>query len=366
VIDTGIGMSQAAQNSLFQPFEQGDSSTSRRFGGTGLGLNITKQLVEVMDGRIGFESTLGEGSRFYFYVRLKPGKAERIKPKFNITPARVGEIVKDYQLKILLIEDNAVTRFLVSQVMTMWSHAVVAAENGKQGVEEAEGQTFDIILMDMQMPIMAGPEAVRLIRKGKGRCAKTPIIAFTADAIPENRAGYIAAGCDAVVTKPIEWDVLAKEIKYAMERVRDPQDLLAPLAGEYSDEQSGGYDEGERPPAATDTLPVLDRSAIDSLQQGVGPVIMRDLLSQCLESMDQYMADIRSSASQGQFEKARRAAHDLKSVCTQFGALKAGELARRVELALGDMDGSHPLIGDLAESVSLAAADIRERQAEFA
>ena len=213
VRDTGIGMSVEAQSRLFKPFEQEDSSTSRRFGGTGLGLNISKQIVEAMRGSIGVQSSQGQGSLFFFSIPMLPGLAENIEHRFAITPARIGDVLKGHKLKILFAEDNATTRLLMRQVMEMWGHTVAAVGNGDQAVVKARGERFDIILMDMQMPVMDSVEAVRVIRSDDTPLANIPIIALTADAIPESRQRYLAAGCDSVVTKPIEWNVLAREMK---------------------------------------------------------------------------------------------------------------------------------------------------------
>lgn len=233
--------------------------------------------------------------------------------------------MQGYQLSILLVEDNAVTRFLVSQVMEMWGHAVVRTENGRQAVEAAQEQKFDVILMDMQMPIMSGVEAVQIIRHGGGPSAATPIIAFTADAIPENRAGYIAAGCDTVVTKPIEWDFLAREIKYAVERSKSaPSFIPEAFTAEDSIRLDSKLEDGFE-------CPILDVRAIAALQDGVGPVLMKELLEQCLVALEFYLTEVKSAADEADLINVRRAAHDLKSVCSQFGIMRAGAIARMIE-----------------------------------
>jgi len=354
VRDTGIGMSVEAQGRLFRPFEQEDSSTSRRFGGTGLGLNICKQLVEAMGGDIRVESEQGRGSLFTFSLPLLLGVPEKIEPRFVITPARIGDMLQGFKLSVLFAEDNATTQFLVKEVMTLWGHSTTLAENGLQALEMAQAAKFDIILMDMQMPVMDGAEAVRRIRAGNGPSAAAPIIALTADAIPENRKVYLASGCNAVVTKPIEWDVLAQEIKYLVEQ---PRLIVKPAL-------AGRGHERENPEEAS--LPILDAQRIDALREGLGPALMHNLLTRCLASMDLYLSDIRQGATEGDHAKVRRAAHDLKSVCAQFGAVRASEIARTIELELPDIDSVISVFAELEGSVRQATAGIQELQREMA
>ena len=350
VRDTGIGMSVDAQSRLFKPFEQEDSSTSRRFGGTGLGLNISKQIVEAMGGSIGAQSSQGQGSLFFFSVRMLPGLAEKIERRFAITPARIGGMLKGQKLKILFAEDNSTTQFLVRQVMEMWGHTVAVVANGDQAVVKARGERFDIILMDMQMPVMDGAEAARVIRNENTPVANIPIIALTADAIPESRKRYLAAGCDAVVTKPIEWNVLAREMKLLVAG-------SGPSAVEAADDTANAHD---APP------PIFDRQRIDGLSEGLGPALMAGLLARCLGSFQQYLGEVVSHVDEGDLAKVRRSAHDLKSACAQFGALKAGELARMIEAEMPDLETIKAALPELEKNLTAAAGEIQLIHAEMA
>ena len=350
VQDTGIGMSLEAQGRLFRPFEQEDSSTSRRFGGTGLGLNICKQIVEAMGGGILVQSVQGVGSTFSFDIPLLPGLAEKIEPRFAITPARIGDVLKGHKLKILFAEDNTTTQFLVRQVMEMWGHTIVVVENGKEAVERVQSESFDVVLMDMQMPVMDGGEAARILRRTG--YAALPIIALTADAIPENRIRYLDAGCDAVVTKPIEWSVLAREIKVLIDRAAG-----APMR--EATPPPAGYD---RESPVEVNLPIFDRQRIDGLSEGLGPALMSNLLARCLASMEQYLLDVRVGADEGDFAKVRRAAHDLKSVCAQFGAIRASEIARAIEIDMPDLEAVKSVVGELKDCVEQAVTHIQDIQ----
>jgi signal transduction histidine kinase/FixJ family two-component response regulator len=342
VRDTGIGMSMEAQGRLFRPFEQEDSSTSRRFGGTGLGLNISKQIVEAMGGTIAVRSARGKGSTFSFQLPFVPGVAEQIEHRYAITPARIGDVLKGRKLKILYAEDNATTQFLVREVMEMWGHSVEVADNGDKAVAKARAESYDVILLDMQMPVMDGVEAARAIRGGNAHGANVPIIALTADAIPENHARYVLAGCDAVVTKPIEWSVLAREIK-------------AVIAGPTG---HAGALETEAGMPVPGTLPVFDRQRIDGLAEGLGPAVLAALLARCLAGFEQYYTDVVENIATGDLPKTRRAAHDLKSVCAQFGALKASEIARSIEAELPDLEAMRTVLADLRMALDQGAAAI--------
>ena len=353
VRDTGIGMSRDAQGRLFRPFEQEDSSTSRRFGGTGLGLNICKHIVEAMGGKIFVQSKQGHGSAFLFSVHLIPGLAEKIEHRYAITPARTGDVLKGHKLKILFAEDNLTTQLLVRQVVEMWGHQGTLVDNGDQAVVKVQNVDFDIVLMDMQMPVMDGVAAVRAIREGDPKHAGIPIIALTADAIPESRARYLEAGCDAIVTKPIEWGHLAREIKRLIDRPL--QDDLG--AGEIPSAVVGAESAGS---------PVFDRQRIDGLGEGLGPVLLNGLLARCLESLEQYLADVVTHADGGDFTNLRRSAHDLKSTCAQFGAVRASEIARAIEVELTDADAVKAVLDELKRSVASAAQAIRAVQHELA
>ncbi len=361
VADTGIGIPEDVRGRLFRPFEQLDNSGARRFGGTGLGLNISKQLVEAMGGTIDFDSSQGVGSTFAFSICLPQGKAEEIEHRFTLTPARSGEVLKNLKLSVLLVEDNPTTQFLMTQIMKLWGQsatvAATVAANGEQALEHAGQRHFDIILMDMQMPVMDGPEAVRRIRSGGGPSATTPIIAFTADAIPENRARYMAAGCNSVVTKPIEWDVLASEMRALADGTANLPFQLMPMASQiHLKEEPGAIDFGP---------PIFDSRKIDSLRDGLSPASMQSLLTSCVSAMDRYLADIREHTQTGDHYKVKRAAHDLKSICAQFGAARASEIARMIEVELPTLDAVKGVVAELEDSVTRASARVQEIQIQL-
>ena len=216
VSDTGTGISEEGLRRLFRKFQQEDSSIARRFGGTGLGLAICKQLTEAMGGEIGVESVLGSGSIFTFSVLVDAGDAAKVPQDESASLVQAGRGLQAAAPHVLMAEDNPTTQLLLSQVLSLWGVKTTVANTGREALDQANAQAFDVILMDMQMPELTGDEAARRIRASGGASAGVPIIAVTADAIAENHRRYIAAGCNAVVTKPISWPHLAEEIRAAV------------------------------------------------------------------------------------------------------------------------------------------------------
>ncbi len=213
VSDTGIGVSKKNQQLIFEAFSQEDSSTTRLYGGTGLGLSISRELASLLGGRLEIESEKNVGSTFKFFCPLK-----RIVSSDKPDAIAVHETVlfPEKKLKILVAEDNLVNQKVVTRLLENRGHEVAVACNGKEAVETAAELEFDVILMDLQMPVMNGEEAVRIIReKENGR--KTPIIALTAYASLEDRARCLENGMDEYVTKPVRkselFEAIAKVIR---------------------------------------------------------------------------------------------------------------------------------------------------------
>ena len=212
VLDTGIGMTAEQVHKLFQPFSQADTSTTRKFGGTGLGLMISKRLAEMLGGTITVQSKPGEGSLFRVTVTTgvlhgvkmlgDPATATSVQPE---TPAAAKRAVAKLDCRILLAEDGPDNQRLIAHILRKAGAQVTVVENGKLAAEAAlaardQGRPFDVILMDMQMPVMDGYEATALLRQ-KGYAG--PIIALTAHAMAADRQKCLDAGCDNYATKPI-------------------------------------------------------------------------------------------------------------------------------------------------------------------
>ncbi|MFC4348411.1 ATP-binding protein [Kordiimonas lipolytica] len=204
VTDTGIGISKDAQRRLFQKFTQADASTTRRFGGTGLGLAICRQLTVLLGGDIGVESEEGEGSSFWFTFQCREGNEDDLVDDFGYdSDLSIMEAAASRKLRILVADDNLINQRIIDNMLGKLGHELVAVENGAQACALAEEQDFDLILMDIQMPVLGGIDATKWIRAMDGEKSKVPIVGCTADAFPEQIERFRQAGMEDVVTKPI-------------------------------------------------------------------------------------------------------------------------------------------------------------------
>jgi len=212
VSDTGIGIPQEKLSAVFERFTQADSSTTRRYGGSGLGLTISKRLVELMGGRIWVESGVGKGSVFSFAVPLEiwAGAARRAP-----VPVGTGPDGPLPALHILLVEDSPDNRTITLAYLRDTPYRIEIAENGAIAYEKFTAGQYDLVLMDRQMPVMDGLTATRAIRKWEGANHRpcTPIVALTASALKGDQEECVAAGCTAYLTKPIKQEVLLQAIK---------------------------------------------------------------------------------------------------------------------------------------------------------
>ncbi|MDB5302750.1 MAG: rpfC 3 [Phycisphaerales bacterium] len=218
VIDTGIGLKPESLSRIFQPFAQADTSITRRFGGTGLGLSISQQIASALGGELSVNSEYGKGSVFTLKIMTGPLVGVRIAEPQAIAsaaPAKQHDVGPGFQLTgthVLLVEDGVSNRKLISLVLQRAGATLESAADGREGVEAALRGGFDVILMDMQMPVMDGYTAVRLLRD-KG--VMTPIIALTAHAMQGDEEKCRAAGCSGFLTKPIDVDRLVRTVAEA-------------------------------------------------------------------------------------------------------------------------------------------------------
>lgn len=202
VRDSGIGLNEEQQKGLFKPFSQADISTSRKFGGTGLGLSISKALVELMGGFITVVSEPGQGSIFSFSVNLEPVSGDM---ELKENKEKLWENARYDGHRILLVEDNEINQEIARTILTEMGAEVDVANNGQEGVEAFLSKDYDLIFMDVRMPVMDGLEATQHIRaNAKHDAAKVPIIAMTANAMREDREATKNAGMDGHIAKPVD------------------------------------------------------------------------------------------------------------------------------------------------------------------
>ena len=197
VIDTGIGIAPEKLETIFEPFKQASESTTRKFGGTGLGLAIVKKLIHLFNSEIKLESTLNKGSKFYFDIEFEVDRNAK-----SIT-ADDDQDVKDLShIRILAAEDNPMNRMVLKKVFEKWNNHIVFAEDGQEAIDKLLSQDFDLILMDIKMPVMDGITCTKHIREKLK--LKIPIIAFTANAFKEDSVKYKNLGINHTIIKPYE------------------------------------------------------------------------------------------------------------------------------------------------------------------
>lgn len=227
VSDTGIGITKEQAAKIFEPFSQADVTTTRKFGGTGLGLSIAKGLVEAMGGTMSLRSTVGEGSKFFIELPLAladddNASAEPVAPEK--TPAADAAPAPVSALKVLAAEDNMVNQAVLSAFLKQLEHEVVFVGNGLEAVDTYRKGDFDLVLMDISMPVMDGVEAMRQIRfleREQGTSELAPIIAVSAHAMRQQVEEYMDAGFDGYLTKPVKPQELQNEIARVMQVQRD-------------------------------------------------------------------------------------------------------------------------------------------------
>jgi len=317
VSDTGIGISEEKQRTIFESFSQADISTARQFGGTGLGTTIARQLVTLMGGQIGVESTLGVGSTFWCVVSFDlptddAGENPRANPCAD-TASAVGPVERR-KGRILLAEDYPSNRKVATLHLEAAGHSVTPVENGEEAVRACDQCTFDLILMDCQMPKMDGLEATRRIRSGSGLCARVPILAMTATVDPAVLEACTEAGMDDVLPKPIRRDALLSAVEEWLQLKNLVSD--APSTPPEVDSESASL------------APIDLKTAI---QEFGDEKVVWDVLGQFLINVESQIREMKEALTAGQTDIVRRQSHAIKGGASTLTAWPLAEQARELE-----------------------------------
>ncbi len=370
VEDTGIGIAEDKQEAIFDSFTQEDSATTRKYGGTGLGLAITRQLAELLGGRLELSSEQGKGSTFSLILPTGITRSEAAEQNLSRDELAVShredeaEVMEVPQMKgrILVAEDTPTNQALVKLLLQKMGFSVDLAADGCQAVDKAQAQSFDMILMDMQMPNMDGYEATRRLRKVG---LQTPIIALTAHAMTGDRQKCLAAGCTDYLTKPIDRsklldvlrehlsigeDDLAKQADTARQQADQISDLCEQKPHDRAEESTDGRRENEDPAecvspkqddhadAGPQDEPVIDWAQL--LDRFGDEETVVELMPTYLEDTKERMDNLRQAVEAGRAGDTEKHAHALKGAAVNFGANALADSALELERAgrRGDTD----------------------------
>ncbi|MDW3224381.1 MAG: ATP-binding protein [Paracoccaceae bacterium] len=299
VIDTGVGLSEGELETVFEDFQTGDTSLNRTSGGTGLGLGIARRLTRSMGGDIGVESVPGEGS--VFWVHLPLAASEPMEKSYTGTTAHDAEVALD----LLVVEDNEINRLVIQKMLEQEGHRVTTASDGRSGVELAGAHAFDAVLMDISMPVMDGLTATRRIREGAGLSAEAPIIAVSANVLPDAVEKFHDVGMNAFVSKPIDIANLRKALRIV------------------TSHGVGGFD------AETEVAP------LEQMRADLGEATFDRLLSEFVDQTDALMGQLKKAAWQHDGQQAlKMECHRIAGSAALFGLESLREVLIQTENAI--------------------------------
>jgi signal transduction histidine kinase/CheY-like chemotaxis protein len=315
VTDTGPGIPRDKLASIFEKFTQADGSITRKYGGTGLGLAITRRLVEMQGGDVQVDSQLGHGSVFCVTLPLEiaPASAANMAPSTQDAPVHAAPAPSSARL--LLVEDNLVNQKVVLAILRKKGYRIDVANNGREALEKLETSRYDLVLMDVQMPVLDGLEATRLIRR-EARWDYLPIIAMTAHAMNGDRERCLQSGMTGYISKPVQ-----------------PAHLIATVERQLAS--------GNRPavPASspTTTATPLDRILTDRLMQG-DSVMMNDMLRLFIQIAPERLDRIEAAAARGDLATLDREVRKISVAADQLASSNLRECARSIERASASGD----------------------------
>lgn len=347
VQDTGIGIPEALHEKIFEPFYQADRSTARKYGGTGLGMTIAKEIVTLMGGHIQLESEPGLGSLFYFDLNFPRVKTQQRSAQQTTTAAVHGK-------RILVVDDNATNLSLISELLAGDDHEVVAANSGAEALEVLTRREFDVIFLDFNMGGMDGVKVLQVYRFGKLKPA--PVFFLTADVTAATAARLSSAGAVGILHKPITMEGLRRAIAQ----------VCGPVAGATAEFPSAPTRTAAPAPPQVTLAPVptqyIDYRVIDGLaSMSERPQFLAEVLNSAVTDIGRNCDALMQALAARDSARVRDTAHALKGVCTTVGATRLEWLANRLVQSTGEelTQAGARLRADVAETMRQSVAAIR-------
>ncbi|MCB0488799.1 MAG: ATP-binding protein [Cyclobacteriaceae bacterium] len=342
VEDTGIGIPSDKLNTIFESFSQADASVTRKYGGTGLGLTIVKQLVELQKGKITVESEEDVGTTFSVVIPYQIGKTNDIEENASIIHRQRADQISLKNLRILLAEDNDINRLYATSILKMWECQTDVAENGYVALEKVRNNNYDLILMDIQMPVMDGFEATKAIRMGSAPKNQVPIIALTANATSKDIERCLSAGMNDCIGKPFTpenlFSVLVKfnQLKLIKSELKEP---VAPQK-------------------------LIDLSHLEKISGGNDDFI-REIVSSFMTAIPKTVEEISTHMMAMDWINLEKVVHKVKPTLTMVGMGTTRDIAVEIEtIALSEGDRDNKKIESLSETfcgrLTAALAELKE------